>query len=468
MKQKLLLYSLVMSCILAFSCSSTVHVSAPAPRPVLPPPPAEISYQTFYDELGPYGHWIDYPSYGYVWLPAAEPGFRPYATGGHWVYSDAGWTWVSEYPWGWATFHYGRWFFEEGYGWIWVPGREWAPAWVSWRRGADVYGWAPLTPGISVNFSFNSYDPPAHYWCFVPHQYVTNPHVNNYYVEQNRNVTIIKNTTIINNNTTVVNNYGSGNSTNINSNNDNNNGNNRNNSNTINSNNRQLVYKAGPDKAEVEQVTNSRIQQVALHEGNKPGEQAGNGQLVVYRPKIAAMNTNAQNKPAPTKIESLKGIKPNAQAIIAKPDAAEMNPSINTNNSPKEMPPVPKHVDNPPAAVNTNNGLGNKISNLPMDGKKNNPEQANNNKPVTVAPIVSKTAAPDFSNNKIPGNPNRFQRNTTPVINGKPGDKGNNPKNKMNQQKQFVPATKKPPVQKPVKNKDDKKDNHEGGDRRKE
>ena len=26
----------------------------------------EVSYQTFYDELSPYGRWIDYPGQGYV------------------------------------------------------------------------------------------------------------------------------------------------------------------------------------------------------------------------------------------------------------------------------------------------------------------------------------------------------------------------------------------------------------------
>ena len=58
--------------------------------------------QVFYDELSPYGQWIDYPNYGYVWQPNVEEGFRPYVTDGNWVYSDYGWTWVSNFSWGWA------------------------------------------------------------------------------------------------------------------------------------------------------------------------------------------------------------------------------------------------------------------------------------------------------------------------------------------------------------------------------
>src|ERR1700730_9286260 len=69
---------------------------------------ANVSYQTFYDELSPYGHWIDYPQYGYVWEPNAGPDFRPYNSNGHWVWTDDyEWMWVSDYNWGWAPFHYG-------------------------------------------------------------------------------------------------------------------------------------------------------------------------------------------------------------------------------------------------------------------------------------------------------------------------------------------------------------------------
>jgi hypothetical protein len=77
-----------------------------------PPPDAasqDASYQTFYDQLSPYGQWINDPDYGYVWMPDASADFKPYATDGHWVYTDEGWTWDSDYPWGWAAFHYGRW-----------------------------------------------------------------------------------------------------------------------------------------------------------------------------------------------------------------------------------------------------------------------------------------------------------------------------------------------------------------------
>ena len=77
--------------------------------------------------------------------PSAIRNWRPYADG-YWAYTDVGWTWVSNEDFGWATYHYGRWARLRDHGWVWVPGREWGPAWVSWRTGGDYVGWAPLPP----------------------------------------------------------------------------------------------------------------------------------------------------------------------------------------------------------------------------------------------------------------------------------------------------------------------------------
>src|SRR6185295_16099205 len=107
----------------------------------------DISYQTFYDELSPYGEWVDYPDYG----------------------------------------------------WMWVPGYEWSPAWVAWRDGGDYYGWAPLRPGFNISIGFSNYNPPVDYWCFAPRQYISSPRIYDYCLDRGRNVTIINNTTIINN-----------------------------------------------------------------------------------------------------------------------------------------------------------------------------------------------------------------------------------------------------------------------------
>src|ERR1700752_5301314 len=82
---------------------------------------ASVSFQVFYDNLSPYGTWVESPEYGYVWGPDVGPGFTPYGTNGYWVYTDWGWTWVSNYPWGWAPFHYGRWYSDPVYGQVWVP-----------------------------------------------------------------------------------------------------------------------------------------------------------------------------------------------------------------------------------------------------------------------------------------------------------------------------------------------------------
>ena len=91
---------------------------------------SQISFQTFYNELDPYGQWIEDYDYGYMWIPHVNRDFHPYATNGYWTMTNYGNTWVSDYSWGWAPFHYGRWTYDNFLGWAWIPGYEWAPAWV--------------------------------------------------------------------------------------------------------------------------------------------------------------------------------------------------------------------------------------------------------------------------------------------------------------------------------------------------
>lgn len=160
----------------------------------------EISYQDFYDALTPYGDWVFVEDYDYCWQPRVDPDWRPY-TNGSWVYTDAGWTWSSDEEWGWATDHYGRWMLAKDYGWLWVPGFEWAPAWVSWRKGNDYVGWAPLPPeatwqpasgfgpSVDVHFSIG-----PQYYNFCPVRYLGAPHLRPYIVPRRENVTIVNNT----------------------------------------------------------------------------------------------------------------------------------------------------------------------------------------------------------------------------------------------------------------------------------
>ncbi len=155
----------------------------------------------FYDNLAPYGTWVNMPECGWVWQPSVavqNATWRPYFDRGHWVYTDAGWYWMSDYSWGWAPFHYGRWWNHPQRGWLWLPGTTWAPSWVCWRRTPVYCGWAPLPPqavyepehgfvylggrvgpecdfGISLgHFSFVHYknvmDRNLHLYCLPPRQ----------------------------------------------------------------------------------------------------------------------------------------------------------------------------------------------------------------------------------------------------------------------------------------------------------
>jgi len=212
-----------------------------------------VSFQTFYDNLSPYGQWVEEPKYGYVWVPNEGTDFRPYHTGGHWVVTDYGNTWVSDYPWGWAPYHYGRWTYDPYYGWVWVPGYEWAPAWVSWRYGDGYCGWAPLSPGISIGVS--TYACPNDWWVFVGPQYLYRRDFYHYWGGPRTNAAIITRTSFINN--------------------------------TYVDNGTHVRYNYGPRTQEIERVTHEHVPVYKLSGAQSPGVAAVHGSAVnIYRPTV--------------------------------------------------------------------------------------------------------------------------------------------------------------------------------------
>jgi hypothetical protein len=222
--------------------------------------PISVSFQVFYDELSPYGDWIDDPHYGYVWVPYADQNFQPYRTNGHWVMSTYGNTWVSQYDWGWAPFHYGRWFFSDFYGWAWIPGYEWGPAWVNWRSGRGYYGWLPLGP---QTYFYTSARYPIHSrWVFVPRRRLLSRNVYRYYLP-GRNVNIIYNQTTIINNTYIHNNN---------------------------------TYISGPSRSELRRVTRRNVPVFEVSQGRRPGRTSINkNSISLYKPEISRSGTSSNN-----------------------------------------------------------------------------------------------------------------------------------------------------------------------------
>jgi hypothetical protein len=184
-----------------------------------------VNFNTFQQELSPYGRWMNNPRFGQVWI-YNDVSFKPYYTDGHWEYTNYGWSWISDYDWGWAPFHYGRWEYDNYYGWMWIPGYEWASAWVSWSSIDDYYGWAPLGYGININVSFGSIAQDR--WNFIPRRNICDRDVYRYCEPYGRNNNF--------RNAVVINNYYNG---------------------------RDGVgrYVRGPERREVERYTNNRVQE---------------------------------------------------------------------------------------------------------------------------------------------------------------------------------------------------------------
>jgi hypothetical protein len=170
----------------------------------------DVSIDFFYDNLADGGSWIEVGDYGYCWQPTvavSNTSWRPYSDG-YWAYTDFGWTWISYEDFGWATYHYGRWIRLRGRGWVWVPGREWGPAWVSWRTGGDYVGWAPLPPRrageywdeqpitarVDIDFDIG----PA-YYNFIDVRYIGEPVLRERIFAADQNVTYITKTVNVTN-----------------------------------------------------------------------------------------------------------------------------------------------------------------------------------------------------------------------------------------------------------------------------
>lgn len=298
---------------------------------------ASVSFQVFYDQLSPYGTWVNYPDYGYVWVPAGGSNFRPYGTRGHWVYAEEGWTWVSDYSWGWAPFHYGNWFYDDYYGWMWAPGYEWAPAWVTWGEYSGNYCWAPIGPRVDIGVSFGSYRPPVNYWTFCPRNRITSVNVSNYYVRNIHTTTVINNITVINN----VNRGGGG-----------------------------RAYLRGPAPSNVARYTRTTIRPVSIQASARPGvARVQQGRLAIYRPAVQNNSASAR----PSQVRDLHALRP---VNGAHPPTARTTPDRNPSASPRT--PVSRSSEAPAGRPRS-----------PQEGRTPNQPARDNRSPVqqhTVQP----------------------------------------------------------------------------------
>ena len=226
-----------------------------------------VSLQVFYDELSPYGSWIEDANYGYVWIPRVDNDFCPYVSNGHWALTDFGWTWASDYPWGWAPFHYGRWYEDPIYGYMWIPDTEWGPAWVTWRQANGYIGWTPMGPGININIALSrSYDVPRDRWVFVRDRDFMQNNLYSYRLDRSLNFRIFDMSLVIRN--------------------------------TRYDNRRNSTYVFGPRREDVQRFSGRIINPLHIRDYDRPGQHFDRDYLSIYRPQIHQNSYNGRT-PAP-------------------------------------------------------------------------------------------------------------------------------------------------------------------------
>ncbi|WP_321517309.1 DUF6600 domain-containing protein [uncultured Bacteroides sp.] len=275
---------------------------------------SNVSFQVFYDQLGPYGEWTNYSNYGYVWIPYVREDFTPYSTNGHWVLTQYGWSWMSDYSWGWAPFHYGRWGFNDALGWFWVPGYEWGPSWVNWIQADGYYGWSPMEPGMSISFTFNGgYDSYHDHWCFVRDRDFGRSNIDRYYVNRSDHERIIRNARTINR--------------------------------TYTDNKRHSIYVYGPDRESVQRTSGRTVNPYNVRESDRPVQEIRNKDLHIYRPQI---NRNSNTRETvPSRVIN----KDNIRRTPAR-DVPNRNQNVNPAERPTSQPEkrdVPRDINVPPA-----------------------------------------------------------------------------------------------------------------------
>lgn len=340
------------------SCSSSLHVTNSQSE-------REITYQTFYDELSPYGTWINYPGYGEVWSPNMGVSFRPYASNGRWLYTNEGWAWDSYYSWGWAPFHYGRWLYDDLYGWLWTPGYEWSPAWVTWGTYNNFYCWAPLMPGININAGM-SWNPHSVYWNVVDREHIYEEHIHGY----------LQNTTVVNNfskNITIINNYGSSKNTAIN-------------------------YSRGPQIAEVRNFVHNDIKVVNIKEVTKK-EIINNNSHIVNNSTVTNTNvvnnkkeisSNNQNISVSNKVE-------NKNEVIE--NHSHNNNDVNNNIVAKrEADQVDKNVKNNTAGSKSNGSIKSNKGNKAVNNSSEDSNVMKVYRPAVKKPVVEEISKPGPAN----------------------------------------------------------------------
>jgi hypothetical protein len=383
-----------------------------------------LTYQSFYDDLSPYGNWIDYPEYGNVWSPRVGEGFRPYATNGQWRYSNDGWAWQSNYNWGWATFHYGRWLYDDNYGWLWTPGYDWSPAWVTWGSVDNYYAWAPLTPEVNIGSRYNSWRPHGSYWNVVPRGDIGDRNISTVIIQHNNN-SIINNNVNITKNITIINNY-----------------------NTSRTNN---YYAKGPDVREVERYSHNTytpVQFKDVHQIRRPSQSNQQSNVMeVYRPVV--QRPQSQNNNQGNQYNSAG----NPAGGYNRPPANQPNSNYNnSNNVPREENTQPRTYgdgrENPIPPVNQPYQNNNNVNNIPHDQNtqpRNDGDGRGNSIPPPNQPYQNNNNGNNITHdqNTQPRNNGEVRGNTYP-----PANTNNNSATPVPQRPQNLPA----PQQLPPRN----------------
>jgi hypothetical protein len=108
-----------------------------------------------------------------------------------------------------------------------------------------------------------------------------------------------------------------------------------------------VLYVAGPERADVEKRTGEKTEPVSIKERNVPGQDLAKNQLEIYRP-VVQKNTSSVEKPAPTKVADFKDLKiispKTAVPVQTQPAQPEQKTPIRKGENEKQIPEPKQQV----------------------------------------------------------------------------------------------------------------------------
>jgi hypothetical protein len=193
----------------------------------------------------------------------------------------------------------------------------------------------------------------------------------------------------------------------------------------------------------VQRYTGRKINQVAIQENNRPGQEMSNSKLNIYRPNVTK-NTELGQRPAPSKVVDVKEVKrPSERNIKTQPQEAGKPQNVNMQKDVNRSQNQPQNLSKP-QNVNIQKDV-NKSQNQPQNpGKPQNVSKSDNasQQPQTISGTPRKATTTSKASEQKKANPQQNKRTARQSAPVKPSENSKKEKHNKSQSVQDIKKNK--------------------------